>query len=479
MRQLFIIILNLIALALHSQSKIGINTSNPQSTLDVNGSVRVGDDNSTTTPPAGTIRFDANRSIFEGYNGVEWRNFSPDPRETFWPAYQNRGAIGSYIPYSLPNGNQGDQFGYSVDIDGNYAVVGAPGWQGNRGRAFVFYRESVFGFWNLQDTIYGDIAITNERFGHSVSISGNKIVIGAPDHFNLASNQNLGQAYVFKRNNNKWDQIGIIPNSYCRTINFGWDVDLDGNQAIISSPTVSTDPSCLVPVNFNKGEVWFINFDVGYFQTTSLETYVNGVSGQANYGYSISMDNGWAVISAPFSLNPTVREDSIYIFKQDPAIPHSWQKMQSFQGYSFDSQTGFSVSIKDSTIFIGEPFYDQGGGVTKGATRMFKLANNGLWFEATYKNGEDDQGKFGQSVSAGIDFGIAAAYDDQLNNEVYIQCYDKQLHNYVRITDPLTTSFDLFVNEVSISGRNFIIGLPHGEDENGVQAGRIFFGKVR
>jgi hypothetical protein len=43
----------------------------------------------------------------------------------------------------------------------------------------------------------------------------------------------------------------------------------------------------------------------------------------------------------------------------------------------------------------------------------------------------------------------------------------------------LTTSFDLMVNDISLSGNNFIIGLPYGVSENGNQGGRIFFGRIR
>lgn len=476
---LLVLILTLYESNCHAQNKVGINTQNPSVTFEVNGKMRVGND-TVSQVPAGTIRFNPQTGDFEGWDGYQWNNFSQDPKESFWPAYQNRGAIGSYIPISHEDAAQGDEFGYAVDIEGNYAVVGSPGWQGNRGRAFVYKREPVFGFWSLQKTLYGSAAITDERFGHSVSISGDKILIGAPKHLNTAINKRLGQAYVFKLNGNDWTQIGVIPNSYCRVEDFGWDVKLVGRQALISSPTVSTDPACLTPVNTNKGEVWFINLDVGYFQTTSLETNVPGISGLAMYGYAVDMDNGWAVVSAPFSTGPTTREDSIYIFKQDAMAPWMWTKKQAFSGYFYDTQVGKSVSIKGETIYVGEPYYDFVSGDNKGALRVFKLDSaTELWNESTFRIGEDDNGLFGHSVSLDTGFGLTAAYTDPVNYGVYIQAYDPMMRNHVTITDPLTTSFDLNVSEVSISGRNFIIGLPLGMAENGQMGGRIFFGKIR
>ncbi|MBK9736232.1 MAG: FG-GAP repeat protein [Saprospiraceae bacterium] len=130
--------------------KVGINTISPQEALDVNGKIKIGDDTTNSSP--GTMRFNADTGDFEGYDGHDWVPFTPYSRETFWPAYGNRGAIGSYYDYSREDAVQGDKFGYSVDIDGDYAVVGSPEWNGGVGRAFVFKKEPVFGFWNVVDT---------------------------------------------------------------------------------------------------------------------------------------------------------------------------------------------------------------------------------------------------------------------------------------------------------------------------------------
>ncbi|MFZ1703796.1 MAG: proprotein convertase P-domain-containing protein [Saprospiraceae bacterium] len=52
---------------------VGINTLNPQATLDVNGKLRVGDDSSPNI--AGMIRYNSNNNDFEGYNGTFWNSF--------------------------------------------------------------------------------------------------------------------------------------------------------------------------------------------------------------------------------------------------------------------------------------------------------------------------------------------------------------------------------------------------------------------
>ncbi|OAV43426.1 hypothetical protein [Lewinella sp. 4G2] len=54
--------------------QVGVNTNNPTQTLDVNGKVKIGDDN--TTPSNGTIRFDGVDQDFEGYADGEWKSLT-------------------------------------------------------------------------------------------------------------------------------------------------------------------------------------------------------------------------------------------------------------------------------------------------------------------------------------------------------------------------------------------------------------------
>jgi hypothetical protein len=76
-----------------SQSKVCINTEEPETTLDVNGSIKVGNDNNNQQTSPGMIRFNPETGDFEGFDGIDWIPFTPDPKEFFWPAYRDRGAI--------------------------------------------------------------------------------------------------------------------------------------------------------------------------------------------------------------------------------------------------------------------------------------------------------------------------------------------------------------------------------------------------
>jgi len=81
-----------------------------------------------------------------------------------------------------------DCFGVSIDISGNYAVIGAnyeseDASGGNTmpaaGSAYIF-RRNLAGNWNEVQKIVASDRDAGDLFGSSVSISGNYIIIGAP-----------------------------------------------------------------------------------------------------------------------------------------------------------------------------------------------------------------------------------------------------------------------------------------------------------
>ena len=96
-----------------------------------------------------------------------------------------------------PDAHVFDEFGVSVTISGETAVVGelddgAAG--GNQGSAYVFVRSG--GVWSLQQKLEAPNAARNDRFGESVAISGKTVVVGAEGDDGMAA-VSQGSAFVF------------------------------------------------------------------------------------------------------------------------------------------------------------------------------------------------------------------------------------------------------------------------------------------
>jgi hypothetical protein len=88
---------------------------------------------------------------------------------------------------------------YSIAIDGDFAVVGAP-WHGNyRGAVYVLRRDARA--WKQVQRLSPSDLAQFDHFGASVSIRGNRIIVGTPWHDLLR-----GAAYVYTLESDGWKQ---------------------------------------------------------------------------------------------------------------------------------------------------------------------------------------------------------------------------------------------------------------------------------
>ena len=78
--------------------------------------------------------------------------------------------------------NYNGNFGVSISVDGNYAIIGADGNDGGnyKGAAYIFKKSDDDETWSQQAKLEADETRENsDIFGASVSISNNYAVIGA------------------------------------------------------------------------------------------------------------------------------------------------------------------------------------------------------------------------------------------------------------------------------------------------------------
>ena len=133
-----------------------------------------------------------------------------------------------------PDVDAGDHFGFAVDLDGNRIVVGAP-FKGrhaavidsermdepasNVGAAYVYERYASS--WAHDVSLKASIMEADRKFGYSVSVSGDSIVVGAPfqSHRTMgskggaeeASDPDGAAAHVFRRKENGlWSQQALL-----------------------------------------------------------------------------------------------------------------------------------------------------------------------------------------------------------------------------------------------------------------------------
>ena len=149
-----------------------------------------------------------------------------------------------------------DRFGWSVAIDRDTIVVGAPFqavFNPNDGVATIYVREGKF--WEKQAWLWAKDGSGRENFGWSVAISKNRVIIGSPN----TRGDTPGAAYIFRRNGKEWTQeVRLNASNKKLGANFGFAVDIDINRAVVGAPledSVGKDAGALYSF-LREGDTW-------------------------------------------------------------------------------------------------------------------------------------------------------------------------------------------------------------------------------
>jgi hypothetical protein len=196
-------------------------------------------------------------------------------------------ATGGYVVY------QGASVALSAD--GNTAIVGAPGDNGNIGAVWVYTRSGAV--WSQQGAkLVGTSASIQPGYGPqqgasvALSADGNTAVVGGP-----WDAQTVGAVWVYTRSGGVWSQQGdkLVGTGIPHSILQGSSVALsgDGNTAIVGGPGA----------NQNSGAVWVFTRSGGVWSQQGGALVGTGAQGAAAQGSSVSLsgDGNTAIVGGP------------------------------------------------------------------------------------------------------------------------------------------------------------------------------------
>ena len=141
----------------------------------------------------------------------------------------------SELKITASDGAAGDLFGRSVSISGDYAVTGAQTDDDNgseSGSAYVFKRGDTS--WAEEAKLLASDGVVADSFGGSVSISGDYVVVGAQTDDDNGSES--GSAYVFKRTGTSWaEEAKLLASDGTAGDKFGNSVSISGDYAVMGA----------------------------------------------------------------------------------------------------------------------------------------------------------------------------------------------------------------------------------------------------
>ncbi len=346
-------------------------------------------------------------------------------------------------------------FGQDVAIDGDTCIVSAPGWLFGRGAVYVLERTG--GVWTQTDVLTADDASSEDRFGSSICIDGDRIAIGASQADHLGTYSQSGAVYVFVRSGTGWTQeIKLVPSDIAAGDYFGFDVALEGDTLVVGSlfdsTTVGTatgsayvfrrgasgwsQEAKLLPASvFAQGHERFGPVDlsgsrvvVGAFgdniwgpgsgavyvfervgsswSLTQLLSPEVGAPHEA-FGYAVSLDGDRLAIGAHETDGPQVADvGAAYVFEYDGAWWNQVAKLTAGDALGYD-QFGRALDLQADLLVVGST--DHGHGSSRyGAAFLFTRDDTG-WSEQVEFQPSSVAAWSGFSGALGIDQGTVLA----------------------------------------------------------------------
>jgi hypothetical protein len=306
-----------------------------------------------------------------------------------------------------------DKFGYSVAISENTIVVGAfndDSPLSNAGSAYVFVRNGTT--WTQQQKLTAADQTADDQFGSAVAIGGDVIAVGA-NHADLPGNSEAGAVYVFLRTGTVWAQTQRLSPSLDVLLgdHFGDSLAMSGNKVIIGASGDDTPQT-------SAGAVYvFIETGTATYTLQQKLTIPDGTNGD-QFGFSVACEGntlvGGATEDTPIVGQPAY--GAAYVFEFNGSTWQSQGKLVASDGSSVD-RFGYSVAVSNNVIAVGAREDDTAVGGDAGSAYIFTRSGTS-WTQQPRLNPTDplNGDRFGGSVALSFGNLIIGAAEKQLTS---------------------------------------------------------------
>jgi len=381
---------------------------------------------------------------------------------------------------TAPDGALDDRFGEAVAISGDWALVGAyndtVGPNAIQGSAYLFYRDQGgSGNWGFVKQITASDGAALAEFGYSVSMSGDWAIVGAR-YADDGGNSDEGVSYIFHRNEggtNNWGQAARITGSDAGISDwFGWSVAVDGDWAVVGA--VSHDPVA----GANAGAAYIYHWDGGAYNNWSEAKKITASDGAAddNFAWAVAVSGSDVVVGSPHVTG--LDTGAAYIFHWGGGAFDNWSEAKKIVASdpAQDDYFGRSVSIAGDYVVVGVAYDDVGANADQGSAYLFSRNQGGAgnWGEIKQLTAADGEAgdHFGYSLSISGDFLIVGASMDDIGanpdqGSAYVHLRNQGgadnwgLGQKLQASDGLSS--DAFGQSVAVSNGVYVVGAQLGD----------------
>ncbi len=263
-----------------------------------------------------------------------------------------------------------DYLGFASAISGDTAVAGAPyadvGTQDDAGAVYVFTRSGTN--WTQQQKLTASDAGAEDKFGQTLAIEGDTIIVGAP--YDYVGAVKAGSAFVFTRTAGQWtEQVKLSAPDPSANMEFGGRVAISGDTVIIGAyrdPEKGKNAGAAY-VFTRSGTAWSLQQKLTAADAQPYDWFSHG-------GVAVSGD--WAAVS---QLEGGGLRDycSVYLFRRSGG---HWEQDQKIAAKpEWDPNFACSIALSGKHLVVGS-CYDGAAGDLAGAVYFYEY-RDGDWKE--------------------------------------------------------------------------------------------------
>ena len=311
-----------------------------------------------------------------------------------------------------------NQFGYSVAVDGDTAVIGVYGdgvpdsldtLVANAGSAYVFTRNTGTGVWSKAAMLTASVPTENDQFGISVAIDGDTVVVGA----HQLDVSRSGAAYVFTRPSGGWatatGTAKLTPGTAgAAGDRFGVSVAVRGGTVVVGAHQHDGDTGAAYVFTKPSGSAWVST-------STAAKLIASDSAASDQFGISVAVDgetDGDTVVvgasqgdSADAGGNSVTDSGAAYVYTKPGT---GWAdssaetaKLTASDGAASD-EFGISVAVDDDTIVVGAS-----GDDGKGSVYVYTKPSGSAWADSSAETAK----LIASDGASSDEFGLSVAVD--------------------------------------------------------------------
>lgn len=243
-------------------------------------------------------------------------------------------------------GQAGDAFGTSVALDAGRALVGgefASGPPASSGAAWVFHFDG--NAWTEEQRLVASDASSGDDFGVSVALSGDVALVGAA--LESENGSLAGAAYVFRRVAGVWvEEAKLTASDGSPNDRFGFAVALEGDYALIGAFSDDVGAS-------TTGSAYVFRYD-GNSWVEEQKLFASDAAAADAFGWSVAITDGVAAVGARLEDDAGLDAGAVYVYRWAPGSG-LWLAEGKFVGSSTAAGDafGYGVSAHGDRVLAG------------------------------------------------------------------------------------------------------------------------------